>query len=255
MLPVAKESARAELVGGPTEPTDRASQHRDQPIDRDHQNVLLKPLDAACANQADHWHRAASTPPPTPARQPRRLFAHPSEMAIVVRPASSSRSRTRRRSARSPTSRCPLAPATAASDAAATPPSEAARTRAGPRPPSERPRGCARRATASGERRTRARGRGREWRRPRIPPRRPRRAAQAAHLRRSPSLPSRPLTAAGTAGDARSSRYDLPDDGAGDHRRSPMGPDAGHAPMVSPAADGSARASFPAITAPAPLRA
>src|SRR5664279_5325683 len=86
MLPVAEESARAELVGGPTEPTDRASQHRDQPIDRDHQNVLLKPLDAACANQADHWHRAASTPPPTPARRPRRLVAHPSEMAIVVRP-------------------------------------------------------------------------------------------------------------------------------------------------------------------------
>ena len=69
-----------------TESTDRASQHRDQPIDRDHQNVLLKPLDAACANHADHWHRAASTPPPTPARQPRRLLAHPSEMAIVVRP-------------------------------------------------------------------------------------------------------------------------------------------------------------------------
>src|SRR5450631_1232636 len=85
-LPVAEESARAELVSGPTEPTDRASQHRDQPIDRDHQNVLLKSLDAACANQADHWHRAASTPPPTPAGQPRRLLAHPSEMAIVVCP-------------------------------------------------------------------------------------------------------------------------------------------------------------------------
>ncbi len=82
----AKKSACSDLVGGPIESTDRASQHPDQPIDRDHQNVLLKPLDAACANQADHWHRAASAPPPTPARQPRRLFAHPSDMAIVVCP-------------------------------------------------------------------------------------------------------------------------------------------------------------------------
>ena len=36
MLPVAEESAGAELVGGPTAPTDRASQHRGKPIDRDH---------------------------------------------------------------------------------------------------------------------------------------------------------------------------------------------------------------------------
>ena len=88
----------------------------------------------------------------------------------------------------------------------------------------------------------------------RVPPRRWRRSARAARSRRLPSLPYRLSTAVGTAGGARSSRCDLPDDGAGDHRRSPMGPDAGHAAMVSPAADGSARASFQAITAPAPLR-
>ena len=67
-------------------PTRGASQHRDQPIDRDHQNVPLKPLDTACANQADHRHRPAPTPPPTPARQPCRLVAHTREMTIVVRP-------------------------------------------------------------------------------------------------------------------------------------------------------------------------
>jgi hypothetical protein len=48
--------------------------------------MLLNPLDPPRANHADDRRRAAPTPPPTPARQPRRLLAHPSEMAIVVRP-------------------------------------------------------------------------------------------------------------------------------------------------------------------------
>ena len=47
---------------------------------------MLDPLDATRANEADHRHGAAPTPPPTPARQPRRLFLHPGEMAIVVAP-------------------------------------------------------------------------------------------------------------------------------------------------------------------------
>ena len=68
-----------------TEPADAASQHRDQPIDRDHENVPLEPLDATSANQADNRHRAAPAPPPAAARQPCRLLPHPSEMAIVVR--------------------------------------------------------------------------------------------------------------------------------------------------------------------------
>jgi hypothetical protein len=82
-LPVAERSARAELVRRPTKSTNRTSQHRDQPIDRDHQNVLLKPLDATRADNAQHRYRAASTPAPTPTRQPCRLVAHPREVAIV----------------------------------------------------------------------------------------------------------------------------------------------------------------------------
>jgi hypothetical protein len=53
-LSAAEESAQAKLLGEPTEPADPASQGRDQPIDRDHESVLLKPLDATCADQADH---------------------------------------------------------------------------------------------------------------------------------------------------------------------------------------------------------
>jgi hypothetical protein len=125
------------------------------PADRSrHQNVLLKPLDATWANHADHPHHPAPTPPPTPARQPRRLLAHPGEMALV-RPRLGL-DRERDASRRSPPSRCPRAPASAASAAAATPPPEPAHAHAGPRPPSERPRCCAGRATASGERKARA---------------------------------------------------------------------------------------------------
>jgi hypothetical protein len=65
---------------------DTASEHRDQPIDRDHQHGLLNPLDATRANHAHDRHGAAPTPTPTPPRQPRSLLAHPSEMAIVIRP-------------------------------------------------------------------------------------------------------------------------------------------------------------------------
>jgi hypothetical protein len=117
----------------------------------------------------------------------------------------SSRSRTRRRSARSPASRCPLVLATAASAATATPPPEAAQAHAGPRPRSELPRGCARRATANAGRRARARVQGREWRRPPRAPPRSRRQAPAARWRRSPSTRQRLSTAAGIAGGARSS--------------------------------------------------
>ena len=83
---LAEQSACPKLAGVPTEPADAASQHRDQPIDRDHEDTLLNPLDATRTNQTDHRHRAAPTPTPAPSRQPRRLVAHPSEMAIVVRP-------------------------------------------------------------------------------------------------------------------------------------------------------------------------
>ena len=78
--PLAEESANAGLVDGPTEATERASQHGDQPIDRDHEDAVLDPLDATWANQADHWHGAASRSPPTPPLKPCRLVAHPNEM-------------------------------------------------------------------------------------------------------------------------------------------------------------------------------
>ena len=110
--------------------------------------------------------------------------------------SSSSRPRTRHRSARSPTSRCPRVRATAASAATATPPPEAAQAHAGPRPRSELPRGCARRATANGGRRARARVRGREWRRPpRAPPRSRRKRQQqgGAARRRRDSGSRQPL--------------------------------------------------------------
>ena len=96
----------------------------------------------------------AAAPATPPARAPERD-------ADRHTPASLSQPRTRRRSARAPASRCPHARATAANAAAATPPPEAAQARAGPRPPSEHQRGCARRATASGERRGRTRSRAR----------------------------------------------------------------------------------------------
>ena len=83
----------AALIEEPASARDRSalaeaapSQHGDQPIDRDHEDAVLDPLDATRANEADHRHGAAPTPPPTPARQPRRLFPHPGEMAIVVAP-------------------------------------------------------------------------------------------------------------------------------------------------------------------------
>jgi hypothetical protein len=147
-------------------------------------------------------------------------------------PWSSSRSRIRRWSARLQASRCPRARATAVSAAAASPPPEAAQARAEPHPLSGRPRGCAVRAAASGERRARARPRGREWRPPRIPPPRPRGPAPATRSHRSPPLPRGLLTAAGTAAGARSSRCDLPHPGdwADGHRRSPEAPVARHVP-------------------------
>jgi hypothetical protein len=64
----------------------RASQCPEQPVDRDHHDILLKSLHTTCANQADDRDRAAPTPVPAPARKPCRLIAHLGEMPIVVRP-------------------------------------------------------------------------------------------------------------------------------------------------------------------------
>ncbi len=66
------QAEASKLVDRPTGPADTASQHWDQPIDRDHEHGLLNPLDAALANQAHDRHRAVPTPPPTAARQPCR---------------------------------------------------------------------------------------------------------------------------------------------------------------------------------------
>ena len=240
-LPVVEESARAELFGRPTEPTDRASQHRDQPIDRDHQNVLIKPLDAACANQADHWHRAASTPPPTPPRRPCRLVAHPREMTTVVRP----RFRLNREpdAGRRDRQRVDV-------------PSSSPRQRV-PQPPPLRLKrrkhtpdlvlGASSHAAALGERQPM----------PSVEPERNRSQQQhrqphigaPAPAMTSPSRAAAALsapgrgrraTAGGTAGGRPSSRCDLPDCGTGDHRLSPTKPTPGMSPIVAPAPDGSA---------------
>ena len=125
-------------------------------------------------------------------------------------PESSSRPRTRRRSARSPPSRCPRARAREVSDTVATRPPQGVRARGGHRPLIGRRHGCARRATANGERRSRTRLRARTGPQLPMPPPRPLRPAPAARSRRSPSQRSRPSTAAGTAGGARSSTRALP---------------------------------------------
>ena len=74
-------------------------------------------------------------------------------------PESWSRPRTRRRSGRSPPSRCPRVRARRVSAAAATLPPQGVRARAGPRPLTGRRYGCARRAPASGGHRGPARAR------------------------------------------------------------------------------------------------
>ena len=84
-LAAIEASTHAEPAGG--RPAGAASQNWDQPIDRNYENRLLEPMDATSANDADHRHRAAPAPPSTPPRQPCRLGAHLSEMAIVVRPS------------------------------------------------------------------------------------------------------------------------------------------------------------------------
>jgi hypothetical protein len=119
--------------------------------------------------------------------------------------SSSSQSQTRRRSVRSPTSRCRRAHATAANDASATPPLRAAPAHAEPRPPIGRQRGYGRRATASGGRRGRSRAQTEAGlpRLTRLP--RSQRPAQAARQRRLLWPQQRLATVDGTAGDARSS--------------------------------------------------
>jgi hypothetical protein len=185
-LPLAEES-HAELVGRPTDPTSDASQHRDKPIDRDHQDVP----------QAAGRRVREPGRPPAPHRADTTADAGEKAMPLVPEPerdgdrrtpSSWSRSRTPTGSARSPTSRCPLVPARAASAGLPTRPPEAARARAGPRPRSERQRRCARRATGRGGRRgrTRAQPRAECLLLTTLP--RSRQSAPASRRLRSPSL-------------------------------------------------------------------
>jgi hypothetical protein len=55
-----------------------------QPVDRDHENVMLDALDGPRADQTHDAQGTVSCPPSPASRQPRRLLAHPSEMAPVV---------------------------------------------------------------------------------------------------------------------------------------------------------------------------
>ena len=201
--PLAGEPAHAGLVDGPTEPADAASQPGDQPIDRDHEHAALNPLDATRANQADHRHGAAPTPTPTPPRQPRRLFAHPNEMPILVRPrlCLDRESRARRPDRQrvdvppsSPRYRVPQSPTLEFKNCSArrTSSSERAPTRhtTGQRQPMPGRTGQTRARARAGPPRLRSLPRSRQ---------------PAARRRRSPSPPRRLSTAAGTAADARSS--------------------------------------------------
>ena len=212
ILPVAEESARAarrraERAHGPRFVAP-GSADRSRPPERSARAAgrRVRERDRPPApRRADTIAGAGATAMP-PARAPERDGdGHTSSF--------SSRPRTRRRSARSPASRCPRVLATAASAAAATPRSEAAQVHAGPRPPNQRPRGCARRATASDERRARVRARASK-----APPTDT--APAPATARASSTLAPlaiaaiAALTAAGTADGARSSTRALPDRGS-----------------------------------------
>ena len=203
--PLAGEPAHARLVDGPTEPADAASQPGDQPIDRDHEHAALNPLDATRANQADHRHGAAPTPTPTPPRQPRRLFAHPNEMPILVRPrlCLDRESRARRPDRQrvdvppsSPRYRVPQSPTLEFKNCKRSPDLVLG---ASTYPAYDRPAP----ANAGRTGQTRARARAGPPRLRSLP--RSRQPAPAARRRRSPSPPRRLSTAAGTAADARSS--------------------------------------------------
>jgi hypothetical protein len=192
-------------------PVCAAPQHRDQPIDRDHQHALLDPLDAARANQAHDRHRAASTPPPTPPRQPRRLLAHPSEMPIVVRPRF--RLDHEPDAGRRDGQRIDVASALPRQQVAQPPALRLKRRKRAPRLVLRASTHTAAlgRATSSGGRRGRNRARARAGppRQTRLP--RSRQPAPAARRRRSPSPPERPAKAGGTAGGARSSSKTVAD--------------------------------------------
>jgi hypothetical protein len=121
-----------------------------QAVDRHHQNLIFDPLDAPGTDETDDAKGTVAGPSSPAPRQPRRLLAHPSEMA------NSSRSRPQFRSARSPTSQCLPHPATGANAAAASPPPAAERAHAAPRPPTGRRLDCDQRAKASAERRDQA---------------------------------------------------------------------------------------------------
>ena len=55
-----------------------------QPVHRNHENVVLDPFDAPHANNAHDAQGPVARPPSPAPRQPRRLLAHPSQMASVV---------------------------------------------------------------------------------------------------------------------------------------------------------------------------
>ena len=55
-----------------------------QPVDRDHQNVILDALDSPRANKTHDPQGAVACPSSPAPEQPRRLLAHSSEMAPVV---------------------------------------------------------------------------------------------------------------------------------------------------------------------------
>lgn len=73
------------LNPNPTQPR-RSAQDMRQPVDRDHEDIILDSLDAPGTDDAHGAERPAAYPSSPAARQLRRLLAHPGEMALVVCP-------------------------------------------------------------------------------------------------------------------------------------------------------------------------
>ena len=130
----------------------RNAKNTGQPVDRDHDHVILDALGHAHERDTGlQAHRcvpifAGAVTATPPALAPERDGAG-------RRTESSFRSRWRSRRARSHRVDVSPDPATAANAAAATPPPGEGRARAAPRPPSERRLDCDQRAKASAERR------------------------------------------------------------------------------------------------------
>jgi hypothetical protein len=67
-------------------PPGRSAEEMGQPVDRDHQYVVLDALHATHPDEAQHGDRAVARPSSPAPRQPRRLLMHAGEVALVIGP-------------------------------------------------------------------------------------------------------------------------------------------------------------------------